>query len=419
MLYGLKENAPFYVRIVFELDHVINTEYMEQAVKLACKRYPYFMVKLEKMRNSLVFVDNKAPVLLYSDGENYTIDAEDNNGYLFRFSADGNVLTATFMHCLTDGRGIHRFVNTVLYYYFEKYNGCAPNAPDIWKITDEIKDTETLFPYDIIKESEGRINSNFDIEKAHISSEKEFGNGRQRIYRFSVKTGELMKYAKASDGTPNACIAGFLGQAVDSVDNVLPEKNIYIGVIIDGRTMLGYPETCNQLVDYALLEYSQKVKRLGEELTHTCYRGILNLRSDPAFNKGHLSDMKKAYDRLERIDTFEEKQKAAEDAIDMVRKQMQFTVSYPGRYVYEGISEHILACFAENENVNNTFSLAINNYNDNFDITVSTSFDATAYVKALMNIMEKHGIPVADKGVREVDPVKYTPLYKDVTADGR
>lgn len=117
LFYSLSDTFSNFEQMKYEMDREIRTDSLQKALDTAILRYPYFKVKLVRKGEELLLVDNDAPLLVYDDADSPTLETEKNNGYLFRVSAKGNVISLCFCHAIADGRGVMPFYQTVLHYY--------------------------------------------------------------------------------------------------------------------------------------------------------------------------------------------------------------------------------------------------------------------------------------------------------------
>lgn len=101
--YGMVGSHDTFVSIRMTLDEAINAQVMEAALVESSKRFPYFQSRLATIDNRFVLVPNDMPLKLRSDPLDYIIDSGNNDGYLYRISANGRYFTGSFFHGLADG----------------------------------------------------------------------------------------------------------------------------------------------------------------------------------------------------------------------------------------------------------------------------------------------------------------------------
>ncbi len=105
------------IRTMIGLTESVDRQALEQAVRKAAERFPYFAVKMARKGSEYVLEPNSRPFVISPEGRCVTLGAEESNGHLFAFAFDGNRIFVDTSHFITDGVGKFPFIKTVLYYY--------------------------------------------------------------------------------------------------------------------------------------------------------------------------------------------------------------------------------------------------------------------------------------------------------------
>ncbi len=134
------------VNLEVVLQEEVDEEALKYAVLKAMQTYSVFRshpVIVEGRVKASVEDDITNVPVFAADGKIRKIGTSDTYGYLFYFSFHNNELIFHFFHGLTDGMPSHRFLITVVNFYFEKAKGIVfdspePDCPDDFMILDYI-----------------------------------------------------------------------------------------------------------------------------------------------------------------------------------------------------------------------------------------------------------------------------------------
>ncbi len=124
----------------------IDGEILKNAVKTTAIRYPYFCVKLKKKGRDYFFEKNDRTVVVIDSERGVELNSEESNYHLLSVSWHEDRLVLYMSHALTDGTGLYRFLQTLLYYYISDYYNIKPNCPGVWLVTDPIEEEEVVDP---------------------------------------------------------------------------------------------------------------------------------------------------------------------------------------------------------------------------------------------------------------------------------
>ena len=104
-------------RIVLADD--IDLDKMSIALELTRRRYPQLSLGLEKVGGDVHERHIEAPFKLNRIEPRFHMMGEDTNGHMIAFYAEGRTLLVDFFHAIADDAGMDRFIQTLLYSYFE------------------------------------------------------------------------------------------------------------------------------------------------------------------------------------------------------------------------------------------------------------------------------------------------------------
>ena len=117
LLYASGSDMLGTLRCVITLNEPVNKQVLENALKKAAVRFPYFSVKLVKRDEEYRMVTNDLPFVISPNGQTVTLGTEESNYHLFAFAYDGCRLFVDTSHFITDGYGKTPFMLAILYFY--------------------------------------------------------------------------------------------------------------------------------------------------------------------------------------------------------------------------------------------------------------------------------------------------------------
>jgi len=112
-------NATFVIYHI-KLDEEIDYSMMEESLQCCSKRFSYMNKKIVIKDNSTYFVPNDVHVKLHKDSLDHIIDAQENDGFLYRVAVCDSTLIVSFFHCLTDGKGMMKYIRLLLQGYYRR-----------------------------------------------------------------------------------------------------------------------------------------------------------------------------------------------------------------------------------------------------------------------------------------------------------
>ena len=199
-------------RVGVRLKNNVDPVALEVAVNKVLPSFPAFMVRIRKGFFWYYFERNyeKAPVVEENFYPCARIDADQNAGYLFRFSFYHNKISLDVYHVLSDGTGAMNFLNAVLGSYMKLCEDSDTHAKyEPGKTVD--------FP--VMEDSFSRFASEFPSEKSkrgkayHIRGTPR-PRGNTDVIHGILDTGGLLKLVKSKNITVTSYIAAALAFSI-------------------------------------------------------------------------------------------------------------------------------------------------------------------------------------------------------------
>ena len=332
------------IRTGIELTEQVDRQALEQAVRKAAKRFPYFAVKMVRKRSEYVFEPNSRPFVISPEGRCVTLGSEESNGHMFAFAYDGNRLYVDTSHFVTDGVGKYPFIKSVLYYYLSSLH------------PDELFDTRTIAlagsevpeaemqddPYPPEPLPENPVGGNARPDEVFMLRDQPQGyehadDWTSFVFRISQK--DMMAHASSLDGSPAAFIASLMYKAITQCHpgTRLP---VVCGMQHQFRKALKKPYSHQCHVNVAPIIYPDRMRNKDMELLNTIARGSLIIRADDANDILTINRHVRNEQAIRGMTIEEKREYMCKVILDEIGENT-FEVSYTGRVPWSGLDKYI------------------------------------------------------------------------------
>lgn len=248
----------------FILKDEVDINKLYEATNKALKLHLIFATKLIYDKKYYL-EDNDAPLKILNRNEAPNNFGKTTNGYLWRISYDTNTLYFDFCHGITDGRGMARFITTILEYYYDL------------QVTYE---TEPYFKgYDAIYDKNVKPLGMKKPEKGFTSKDlPHLKNGSPcKLTHMELKTKELLDVAKKTDSSPAAILLPLFSR---SIYRSLPEKsknkNVSAYFTADFRKAMNM-KCGRNFIGIRYITYTKHFEDFDIETLATIYRSMMDL----------------------------------------------------------------------------------------------------------------------------------------------
>lgn len=390
LFYSMTEKYSNFVQIRTLFDSDIDMIALQKALDSAITIYPFFKVKLERRGEALVLVDNDAPLLVYDDVTEPTLEPKSNRDYLIRISAGDKMINFSFCHALTDGRGSIPFLRTLLHDYWINMTGTDPEMPGVRLVGSPVPESELHDPMlDFVPETGDVPLPKNDNPVFQLPVESDT-SGAKHVFTFSMKSNAFMEYSHEIDGSPNAIMSLFMARAIQEQH---PEAdNISAGVAIDFRHALGVTDSHYCEIGILKLHYVPKMRSLDISTCATIFRGMIILQSDDSAVRASLAASLQFQSYMKNLKSLQGKCQMGSYAVVKGSGANTFSVSYTGRQDYGKLNGHIRfqEVIADAQVMH--IGIEIMCIGELFFITVTQDFADSLYVKGLIRELETAGI---------------------------
>lgn len=367
----------------------VTGSFLNQALIQAGKRYPYFNTKLIEKDGDFYIVQNAQSMIAKRTKTLARLGHISCGYHLIDVTYYDYSIFVSFHHALCDGRGIMPFVETLIYYYCNQKYGETP-APEGVRLADEpLLPGETADPF--MQEYDYNQDKEFiSLSREAYAIPENVAVEEKTNYRYEVKIPhcQFMKTCKANNATPVILLSLLMSKGIA---NLYPDydKPINANIATDMREALDCQNTFKNCVKSMILPYSRDFseKSLAEQATE--YREILKAQRDRDYCRQEANSMLGLFDKLDTMDSYEEKQKMMSFFEGMTLNT--YIISYLGQFRLGDNEKRIDTIHLYNSG---TTGLGINmiSCGEYFVLDFKQNFPSDKYVKAFCAELDKLGV---------------------------
>ena len=340
---------------------------LTEAIRYALMRFPYINTRLIELDGDFYIVQNPVAMAAHPTKNLGKLGSLRTNEHLVEVTYHKNSAYFAFHHALCDGRGVKPFIETVIYYYCQRFYHSNAQAEGI-----RLKDTP-LLPNDT-------ADAFWDFY--------DYDDINDYRFEITIPQSDYMSVAKANNATPVILLSYAISQ---TIAKLFPDfdKPINANIATDMRAALGYENTFKNTVKSTILPYTKDDKSKTFKEIATNYRTYLNQQKDIDFCKKEANGIIGLYNKLDEAPSFEEKQKllAFMENIHL----NTYTISYIGQFILNENEQYIDSIHLYSAG---TIGISINMIcaSGKFTIDVKQNFPEDTYVKPFLETLAELGI---------------------------
>lgn len=368
---------------------------LNQALLRAGARYPYFHTRLVELDGDFYIVRNDNSMVARRTQELPVLGSIRCGYHLLDVTYYGRKIFISFHHALCDGRGVLPFVETLVYYYCRlQYKSTA--LPDGIRLAeDPLLEGETAEPfahsydYDSGKPFLALSRDAFELPENGPAVD-----GTDYQYEIQIPGGKFMRVCRDNDATPVILLALLMSRGIC---RLFPQqdKPVNANVAVDMRTALDMPNTFKNCVKSMILPYDRALAGRAFRDQAAGYRVLLARQRDRDFCRREANHIVDLYDRLDRLPSLEEKQRAMAGLEDMALNT--YIISYLGRVNLGENARYIDSIHLYNSGAAGLGITAVA-CGDRFVLNLKQSFKSDRYVKAFCAELGAFEIPYTSTG---------------------
>lgn len=396
------EVCTFDLRVSIELDSRLNREILSSAALHALEIFPEFAVQPVIFENSVCFIENKSEIPIKNCDSNYYFGTQDTNYYPFCFMCTERGFVFSCFHGQSDYWGILRFVSAVLYFYaIESKRNAKDIVKDFVRDENSMTDNEKFFPYETFQNPSQTPFWKFRNPGAMKIPEKTFPNDAYYARVFNIRCDKRMLLEISKNLSTSLIpilsiiISGAVRDLYSSGEPVISMIPVNLRSYYSSKTMSNFS-------DGILLDYDSKIASFSLEKQALILRAKMDLQMQRENFDLTLAG------KVRAVDSF---MNSGQDICDLSREMtdlsktedfnfMTYACTYPGQLEFENdIVKYasILVCVRQSVPFG-TFMAA---YGDDFNITLSHSFNSGDLLSSVLSKIRSLGIPASlqDLGV--------------------
>jgi hypothetical protein len=364
---------------------------LQQAVVTALKRYPYLTAKLAEKDGDFYFVENVYPVIVKETAILRALGGAKTNYHLIDVTYKGKSLFVSFHHALCDGEGIKPFIETLIYYYCRyRYPKSTKqkSIPGIRLSSDAMLDGETKDPF--LSKYEATDGEPLKLDRDGFALDENVKITDDINYRYELKIAhdEFLSFVKSIGATPVIALGLVMNQGIK---NLYPDfdKPIIFNTAASIRKTLGCENTFKNCVKSLMFPYNREFSELPIAEQAIEYRRLLNMQREQSYIKKEVNGMTQLFERLDKLPSYEEKQKMMAFFEDMLLNT--YVSSYVGQFILGYNEEHIESIHLYNSG---TTGLGINMTATSkyFILDFKQSFQSDRYVAEFAKVLKGYNI---------------------------
>ena len=389
---GFGTGIDYSVRLSLRLIDTVNGEMLKEAVQNTQKRYPYLLLRLKKDEENLYYEENPEPVTVHNTDGKITLASSESNYHLWAVCYKGDRLYLDISHGLCDGTGMYMVLSTLLYYYCEERYGVTDHT-GVRTLEDPILPEESVDPmiylpdFDISPLPPTTLKPAFSlIEDAGLTPCDPI------VYDIIIPEKYFIPFSSANDASPGTMISILFSR---TIDELYPEreKSLVNSYIINGRPMLGAPQSHHNCVNTVAFEYSDKVKAMPLEKQCTVHRGATFIQSDADRVKSVMTvSVNRSRMVKKAAPTVEAKKNAYAQMLYGGKRFFTYMVSYVGQWKLKSLSPYVTEFWTHVPNANNLLT-EIAAINGNIYLSVHQNFREDDIICKFTEILTRYKIP--------------------------
>lgn len=408
--YNLSPRESITVRYQIQMKEEVDGDALRRAVDVAMTRYPYMKKKVIVTHKGYVLEDNPLPVVVLNTKNPVPLCGSEANWQQIAISYFEDTIFFNNTHAICDGRGRSALLHTMMYYYCKfRYNE-EVDMPGVNLVDSPIDPAEYADPFDSPIPDSEKLIPDMPAPASVMNLAKMGGVyvSPFHLHHLRINEAQLMALCKSSDATPNTALSLLMARGIA---NLYPDskESIVAGVYCDVRKALGVPLSHHPLVQTLEIEFSQDMHNLSFEEQNTIFRGKMLLLTDDQLIRESQKGIKALSDKINSLDTLEEKLALGYSAMQTVADSHTFLVSYSGKSSYGTCDKHIKALYPQTGIKNMGILLEVTSADGWFYITFIQEWKEDIYFNAFIKEIISHGLDFDLLYSGQDQPARFTP----------
>lgn len=377
---GGTESQVFEIRMKSNIRH----SHLLRAAKLAYKRYPYFKSHFKIDNGNVYLCENLFSPPPARAKKLRPLGGSTTNRNLVDITYFKKVLYISFHHAMCDGRGIMKFIKTLMYYYLNLvYPRNNVRIPGVMLYGEGMLKGETADPV-----TDGTLD--FDKSKVYQVDRTAFAlpevlsgtesGGESWRYELIFDVHEVMRECKANNCTPVILMSILMQRGVKAVNPDVAEP-ILCSMSCDWRESIGLPNTFRNCVSSIYLPFGTPEEQMTTSELGTHYRHLIANQKEINSARSSASIMRMMSDMLDSLGSYQKKEEVVSGFIS--KPINSFICSYTGKADMGDAERYIESMHAYSSGTKGV-SLQMMSVGDTFSVDFLQNFSSKRYVDAFL-----------------------------------
>ena len=373
----------------------VNGSFLNNALTLALKRFPYLNTKLVELDGDFYIVQNEMGLVARKTQKLARLGHISCGYHLIDVVYYDKSIFISWHHALCDGKGIKPFVETLIYYYCKlRYKSNAVSngirLAESSLLPDETKEPN-LGSY-TCDESKKSVPISRDAYAIPENTVKEHDTDYR--YEIIISSDSFMKVCKGNGATP-VVLVSLLASA--GIADIYPDfdKPINANIAVDIRDALDLPNTFKNCVRSMPLPYSREFLSMPLSEQAKAQRQMLNAQRDRDLLRQAANASLGMFDKLDTLPDYKAKQQMMDFFNGMLINT--YVISYLGQLVLNENAEYVEKAVFYNSGAVG-LGITMLACADKFCLNFKQSFGSDKYVKAFLTGLNKLGIEYEASG---------------------
>ena len=357
---------------------------LTRAAKMAYRRYPYFKSRFKVEDGNVYLCENIFSPPPARAKRLRPLGGSTTNRNLVDITFFKSTIYISFHHAMCDGRGIMKFIKTLMFYYLNlRYSYNNIRIPGVMLYGEGFLKGETADPV-----NDGNLT--FDKSKVYQADRSAFpipevqkgteAGGESWRYELIFNVHDLMSVCKANNCTPAILVAILMQKGVKAVNPDAGEQ-ILCNMSCDWRDSIGVPNTFRNCVSSIYLPYGNAEEKMGLSELGSHFRALIAKQKETDSARCSASIMKMMSDMLDSLGSYEKKQETVTGFIS--RPINSFICSYTGRADMGDAEKYIESMHAYSSGTRG-ISLQMMSVGETFSVDFLQNFPSRIYVDAFL-----------------------------------
>ena len=380
----------------------VSGSFLNAALALSLKRYPYLNTKLVELDGDFYIVKNEMGVTAKRTKKLANLGHISCGYHLIDVVYYDKTVYVSWHHALCDGKGIKPFIETLIFYYCQMRYKSRANADGIRLADSPLLPDETTEP-NLESYSYDENKPDVSVPRDAYAIPENVIEEHETDYRFDIKipADKFIKICKEYGATPVVLTSLLVSKGIA---RIYPDfdKAINANIAVDIRDALDLPNTFKNCVRSMPLPFTRDFLNMSLAEQSKSQRALLSAQRDRDLLRKAANASLGMFDKLDTLPDYEAKQQMMDFFNGMLINT--YVISYLGNIVLNENARYVEGmCFYNSGAAG--LGVTMLQCGDNFCLNFKQSFESDKYVKAFLKELESLGIPyTASEAIPFVTP---------------